>query len=546
MFMRSSVLSGILFAFLFAPALSQENLLTVAEATDFASTSRYEDVMRFIGKLEAMSPHIRTEIMGRTVEGRNIPLMVIADPMPLSPSDLKNDPRLVVYVQANIHAGEVEGKEAVLMFARDILGKNDPALFREVVFLACPIFNADGNERISEENRAHQAGPENGVGVRHNAQMLDLNRDAMKAETPEMRGLISHVFNRWDPAVIMDCHTTNGVYRQEPVTFSWMVNPNGDRELIRYMRDKMMPAMSRNLLENFDVENTFYGEFMDMSNPDEGYTAYASEPRYLVNYIGLRNRLAILNENYVYADFRSRVEGTYYLIQTMLDYAVENRAEIKEKVRSADARTLARGSDPAPADSFAVTYTGVPTPRKVTVKTYEVERYTDDQGRPRFRKTDNKLTLTVPYIADYEPLICVKFPYAYLITVPDPGVLSNLRVHNIEVEELSRAQSFEVERFDLQELAPSQRLNQGHYTNQVKGTFVAETRTFPAGTCLVRTAQPLGSLAAYLLEPQSNDGLLLWNFFDSYLVPQWGRGFYPYPVYKVLGKTKILSKGLGE
>ena len=545
MFMRSSVLSGILFAFLFAPALSQENLLTVAEATDFASTSRYEDVMRFIGKLEAMSPHIRTEIMGRTVEGRNIPLMVIADPMPLSPSDLKNDPRLVVYVQANIHAGEVEGKEAVLMFARDILGKNDPALFREVVFLACPIFNADGNERISEENRAHQAGPENGVGVRHNAQMLDLNRDAMKAETPEMRGLISHVFNRWDPAVIMDCHTTNGVYRQEPVTFSWMVNPNGDRELIRYMRDKMMPAMSRNLLENFDVENTFYGEFMDMSNPDEGYTAYASEPRYLVNYIGLRNRLAILNENYVYADFRSRVEGTYYLIQTMLDYAVENRAEIKEKVRSADARTLARGSDPAPADSFAVTYTGVPTPRKVTVKTYEVERYTDDQGRPRFRKTDNKLTLTVPYIADYEPLICVKFPYAYLITVPDPGVLSNLRVHNIEVEELSRAQSFEVERFDLQELVPSQRLNQGHYTNQVKGTFVAETRTFPAGTCLVRTAQPLGSLAAYLLEPQSNDGLLLWNFFDSYLVPQWGRGFYPYPVYKVLGKTEILSKGLG-
>lgn len=546
MFMRSSVLSGILFAFLFAPALSQENLLTVAEATDFASTSRYEDVMRFIGKLEAMSPYIRTEIMGRTVEGRNIPLMVIADPMPLSPSDLKNDLRLVVYVQANIHAGEVEGKEAVLMFARDILGKNDPALFREVVFLACPIFNADGNERISEENRAHQAGPENGVGVRHNAQMLDLNRDAMKAETPEMRGLISHVFNRWDPAVIMDCHTTNGVYRQEPVTFSWMVNPNGDRELIRYMRDKMMPAMSRNLLENFDVENTFYGEFMDMSNPDEGYTAYASEPRYLVNYIGLRNRLAILNENYVYADFRSRVEGTYYLIQTMLDYAVENRAEIKEKVRSADARTLARGSDPAPADSFAVTYTGVPTPRKVTVKTYEVERYTDDQGRPRFRKTDNKLTLTVPYIADYEPLICVKFPYAYLITVPDPGVLSNLRVHNIEVEELSRAQSFEVERFDLQELVPSQRLNQGHYTNQVKGTFVAETRTFPAGTCLVRTAQPLGSLAAYLLEPQSNDGLLLWNFFDSYLVPQWGRGFYPYPVYKVLGKTKILSKGLGE
>ncbi len=164
--------------------------------------------------------------------------------MPESPDNLVNDKRIVIYVQANIHAGEVEGKEASLMFARDLLKDKNPEILKNVVLLICPIFNADGNEKISTPNRTNQNGPVNGVGVRYNGQFLDLNRDAMKAESPEVRGVISNVFNRWDPAVFMDCHTTNGSYHVEPVTFTWMVNPNGDNSLITYMRDKMIPEMS--------------------------------------------------------------------------------------------------------------------------------------------------------------------------------------------------------------------------------------------------------------------------------------------------------------
>ena len=168
---------------------------------------------------------------------------------------------------------------------RDILKEEEFQLLENVILLICPIFNPDGNEKISTLNRTDQNGPVNGVGVRYNGQFLDLNRDAMKAESPEVRGLLTKVFNRWDPYVFMDCHTTNGSYHVEPVTFTWMVNPNGDKSLIHYMRDKMMPEISETLLNRYKVENCFYGEFFDMMDPEKGWVMDATEPRYMVNYM---------------------------------------------------------------------------------------------------------------------------------------------------------------------------------------------------------------------------------------------------------------------
>ncbi|MBK9391131.1 MAG: M14 family metallopeptidase, partial [Bacteroidetes bacterium] len=320
----------------------QQNLLTVAERSDFKTTSEHKDVLEFIDKLRNTSPFIRVESLGKTNEGKDIPLLVIGNPLPSSPDELRNDSRIVIYIQANIHAGEVEGKEASLMFARDLLGKKDPQILKNAVILICPDFNPDGNDRISTQNRTSQNGPVNGVGVRHNAQFLDLNRDALKAESPEVRGLLMNVFNKWDPSVFMDCHTTNGSYHVEPVTFTWMVNPNGDKELISYMRDRMMPAMSETLLGKYKVENCFYGEFFDMLNPQKGWVMDASEPRYMTNYYGIRNRIAILNENYVYADFKSRVWGCYYLMHSLCDYININGNEIKRLLAESDKRTISR------------------------------------------------------------------------------------------------------------------------------------------------------------------------------------------------------------
>jgi hypothetical protein len=518
---------------------SQMNFQTTAEKSGFTSTSNYSDVMTFIENLKRSSKFIRVETIAQSAEGRDVPLLIIGNPLPKTSVLQSNDNRIVIYIQANIHAGEVEGKAATLMFARDILSGKYPELLKQVIFLICPNFNPDGNEKISPLNRNYQNGPVNGVGVRYNGQYLDLNRDAMKAESPEVRGVISKVFNAWDPAVFMDCHTTDGSYHVEPVTFTWMVNPNGDTTLIHYMAKKMIPEMSSTLINKYKVENCFYGEFNNMMTPEKGWFYDASEPRYMTNYYGLRNRLGILNENYVYADFKSRVWGCYYLIKSLGDYVSTHGSEIKKMLKEVDSKTIGRGLDPAVTDSFAIEYKVRALPGNVSIKTYEADIVTDDNGRRSFKRSDRQKTVTVPYYIDYYPERSVKFPFAYLITVNAKNVVDLLKLQGIKIEQLAEASKIDVEKFEINELIGASRLNQGHYTEAVTGKYIKEFDDFPAGTLVVRTAQPLANLAAYLLEPQSNDGLLTWNFFDRYLVPQWGTGFYPYPVFKIIDRTNI-------
>src|SRR3989339_1485727 len=523
-------------------ASTKNKILTTAEKTNYESTSRYSEVMDFFKQLKKISPnYIRIESLAKSIEGRDVPLIVMGNPLPRSPKDLAKDKRIVIYVQANIHAGEVEGKEAIQMIARDILLKETPDYLKNVVLLICPIFNSDGNEPISKLNRTNQNGPVNGVGVRHNGQMLDLNRDAKKLETPEDRGLVA-ALNKWDPSLFIDLHTTNGSYHQEPLTYTWMVNPNGDRGLINYMRDKMMPWMKTTLTEKYKQQNVFYGEFLDQRTPEKGWYYDAVQPRYIVNYVGLRNRLSILNENYVYADFKTRVMGCYNLCRSLLDYVSANKDEIKNMLKEVDTKTIARGMNPSEKDSFSVDYTYAPTPQPETINAFEMEPYVDANGRNRVRPTDKVKTVTIPYLADYYSKRNVKFPYAYIITVPDAQVVNLLKMHGIKIEKLEKAVTLDVQTIKTRELKPAPRLNQGHYNNSIKVEYINEKKEFAAGSLIVRTSQRLANVAAYLLEPETDDGLLYWNFWDKYLVPQWGGMFLPYPVAKVLTAQDIPSK----
>jgi hypothetical protein len=540
---RKSIFFLLVFLTAMQIAASQKiKLLTVAEKSNYESTSRFDDVVKFFQQLKKTFPNnVRIETLAKSIEGRNIPLVIIGKPLPKLPRDLKKDKRIVFYIQANIHAGEVEGKEAVQMFVRDMLFKVTSDYLKNVVFVICPIFNADGNESINKQNRAHQNGPVNGVGVRYNGQMLDLNRDAMKLESPENNGLVK-ALNRWDPAIFIDLHTTNGSYHQEPTTYTWMVNPNGDRSLINYMRDKMMPWVKSYLTNNYKWQNLFYGEFYDQRNYEKGWFYDAVEPRYIVNYVGLRNRLSILNENYVYSDFKTRVIGCYNLLKSVSAYAFANKDEIEKMLKEVDDKTIARGKNPTEKDSFAVDYLYKPTPVQETINAYELEFYKDTNGRERFKSSDKIKTVTVPYLADYFPERSVSFPFAYILTSHDPQVINLLKTHGIKIEKIEKPTTLEVQTIKIKELKPSQRLNQGHYNNSIKVEYVKEKKEFSAGSIVVRTSQPLANVAAYLLEPESDDGLLYWNYWDKYLVPQWGGAFLPYPLAKVLTAQEIPTK----
>jgi dipeptidyl-peptidase-4 len=524
--------------------------VTTAESTDYKATSTYAEVLAFVRDLQKLSPFVRVETICTSTEGRDVPLLVIGKPLPEDPLALRYDKRVVVYFQANIHAGEVEGKESALMLARDIV--LDPKLpyLDKIVLLIAPIFNADGNDKMDPRNRRGQVGPEKGSGVRHNGQNLDLNRDAMKLESPEMRGLVRNVLRRWDPLLLVDCHTTDGSYHQEPVTYSWPLCPNGDPAVLRYARDKMLPAVDAALEKKYGTLSVPYGDPMDFRDMEKGWQTFGHQPRYMTNYIGLRNRLSVLIENYNYADFRTRVAGNYHFLKGLLDHVAANAAELQKLVADADARTVQTGLAPAEADTFGLDIDVQPLPGKISILGYEMEAPPPPaEGAapgpfPRLRPTDRKKTYTMPYYADFVAKRSVRLPYAYLIPIVGTEIPDKLRQHGIAVERLTEAATLETEAFRLKEIKGAERLYQGHRTNTVKGEYAVEKREFPKGTYLVRTAQPLGRLAAYLLEAESDDGLLVWNYFDKDIVSQWGGGAQTYPVYKLLTPQNLAAAAI--
>jgi hypothetical protein len=306
----------------------------------------------------------------------------------------------------------------------------------------------------------------------------------------------------------------------------------------------MMPSINNNLREKYKVLSIPYGNFMDFNNPEKGWHPSGPQPRYLTNYISLRNRLAILNENYAYADYKTRVWGCYYFLLSILEYCSDHKDEVVTLIQSADRKTIQRGMRPSEDDTFAVEYESKPLKDKITIRGWEMEVIPREGGWPLVKKKEKKKTYLIPYFSDFVPKRSIPFPYAYLIPTANPEITEKLLQHGLSVEKLSEPVTLEVQSFHIKEIKAASRLFQGHYLNSVKGEYILEEKEFPEGTLFVATAQPLANVAAYLLEPESDDGLLVWNFFDRYLVSQWRRQLQTYPVYKLLKPANLAKKSI--
>ena len=225
-------------------AADADKLLTVAEQSNYRATSRHAQVVDFCERLAKQCPYVRLGQLGTSFEGRKLPLIILADPPVATAEEAAKTNKLVVFAMGNIHAGEVDGKEGLLMLARDIGMAAERPLLKNLILVIAPIFNADGNERMNKTNRRGQVGPEEGMGVRPNAQGFDLNRDYVKLESPECRALV-HFLNVWDPAIVIDMHTTNGSYHRYTITYEGPRNPAGNAKVIAAVRDEMLPDVGR-------------------------------------------------------------------------------------------------------------------------------------------------------------------------------------------------------------------------------------------------------------------------------------------------------------
>ncbi|MCZ6792754.1 MAG: DPP IV N-terminal domain-containing protein [Planctomycetota bacterium] len=483
-------------------------LLTVAERSGYRATASHREVLDLAEKLASSSPRIALETLGKTSEGRTIPLLLVGDPPPASAREARKAGKLVVLLMGNIHGGEVCGKEALLMLARDVGTKESHPLLENLVLAVVPTYNADGGDRLSKENRPRQVGPEEGTGARENAQGLDLNRDWVKLEAAESRALVRFL-NEWDPEVVIDTHTTNGSRHRYALTYAGPKHPAGDGRIIEYVRDRMLPAVGRRLEESKGRRTFFYGNF---SRDRARWVTYPDLPRYGTPYRGLRNRLAILSEAYAYAPYRERVLSTRDFVATCLEYLAENREAVRKLIRDVDDSTIQAGRDPWEKDVIALRTRAVPQEEKVEVLGF-AEEIEDGERRVLDQPHDYEVEL----VHRFESTRSVSRPHAYLVPENLTRVVEKLLDHGIRVEELREDVELDVDVYRIDAVERAERAVQKHHLVEVEATSRNESRLVEAGTRVVRTDQPLGTLAVYLLEPLASDGLTAWNFFDAHL-----------------------------
>jgi len=486
-----------------------DDLLTVAEKTGYKATARHAEVVSLCEQLAKASPLIRLAELGRSGERRSLPLMIVADPPISTPAEARASGKVVVFLFGNIHAGEVDGKEALPILVREVVAKPGHPLLKHLVLLVAPIYNADGNERVAKDNRPGQVGPEEGMGQRANAGGLDLNRDFMKLEAPETRALVG-LLNAWDPDLTIDTHTTNGSHHRYTVTYDGPKNPAGDPRLITFSQDRLFPEVGASFGRRTGLRSDFYGNFEDGHTR---WTSFPATPRFGTTYIGLRNRLSVLSEAYSYAPFRTRVQATRDFCLACLEFASDHRDEVRSLLDEARKATVAAGVDPSPDDRVAIRTRARAFPGKATVLGF-VERERDGHEVATAEPKDYECAIERDFVAT----VAVPRPFAYLIPPGHDGAVAVLKAHGIRVEALREPAKFAVEVERVDAVARARRPFEGHAIAEVVGFATrAESRTLPAGTHLVPTAQPLGSLAVYLLEARSEDGLATWNYFDDSL-----------------------------
>ena len=377
-------------------------LSTRPERTNFEETSRYADLDTFLKAIAAKSSLVRTMSFGTTEEGRAMPLVTLSNPAVARPAD-KPAGRPVVFLLANIHGGEVEGKEAVQVLMRRLTGGDLRPLLDRMVVVIAPNYNADGNEAVDVMNRTAQYGPVAGVGRRENVKGLDLNRDYMKLESAEARALAA-AFTAWDPHLVVDLHTTNGSYHGYHLTQSIPLNLSLSARILDYHRQTMMPAIMKSLEATHKTRTYYYGNF-GRGNAAPGalrrWNAFDWRPRAGQNYVGFRNRLTILSEAYSYLSFKRRIEVTERFVEEILKYVDGHRAEILALTKALDDDWIkrAQGSDDIP---LGVEYELKPLPKPVEILVGEVRR----EMNPR-----NQREMTVAIEDSFKPELMEDYAY---------------------------------------------------------------------------------------------------------------------------------------
>lgn len=484
------------------------NLLTRAEATRYEETSRHVDVMAFIAGLAAKGDRrLHVSTFGVSPQGRELPLLVLSAHGVRTPEAARKLDLPVVLVISGIHAGEVEGKEGCLMLVRDLLegkaGLDADQILAGLTLVVVPLFNPDGNDAIDPGNRRlhlpklrGQLGPDSGVGTRVNAAKINLNRDYLRQEGLEMRLLQQRVCQAWEPDLTIDNHATNGSVHRFSMTYDIPHTVESGRgEPIEYMRERLLPPVTAALKANHGLDAGWYGNFVEDERAldadrdaepgapvREGWMTYPHHPRFGSNYRGLTSRMDLLLECYSYIPFSERVRTAYAFMLETFKHVVAHRDEVVQTV--AMSRT--------PRSRIAVRYglEAFNTPIEILTRL------------PRTLEGD-PTSVRLPHIGRFVGTTVVDRPAAYLVPAQ---MAAHLRQHGLTVQEAIGAFEVEVPVVEDLDTEGGRAILEADTVGDLSVSWRKDSRPVPPGSALVHTDQPLGAIAVYLCEPESDDG----------------------------------------
>jgi len=493
-------------------------LITTPEKTNYQETSTYADVMNFIKALQPKTDLMHLEYMGKSLEGKDIPVVVMADPKVSTPEEAEQSGKPVMYIQGNIHSGEVEGKEILQILMREILLGDKKYLLENQIIVFTPIYNTDSNDKMDVQVRRSQEGSPQKTGIRANSQGWDLNRDGMKMEALETNAMIQNVILKWDPEIFVDLHTTNGTWHGYSLTWAPSYHSAGERAPYDLTWNEMLPQVTQKVKEEYDVYLGPYGGYsLRQGWPPKALYTYNHHPRYLVNQMGLRNKIGILSEAFAHERLYQRMNSTKAFVTEILEYTNENGKRIAQINDNANQSAIQNVLDNSGKKKKGVRFQMVPLEDTFTLRTYNYISYVTAEGDTSYIRSGE--IIEVPDVQNYskfEATVESTIPRGYIIPKEMKVIADHLKKQGVIVSEIESRKEFKGEVFEISKFEKSQRQFEGHNMAMVEGEFKESTKTANEGDFLVDMAQPLTNLIFYMLEPQSDDGLVTWNFFDEY------------------------------
>jgi hypothetical protein len=487
---------------------------THAESTDYRETPNYDDTIAFARRLAHASSIIEYEGFGFSGQGRELPLIIASETGTFTPVAAKSEGKAVVLIQACIHSGEPDGKDAGFALLRDIaITQTVTGILNNVVLLFIPIYNTDGHERSSPYNRINQNGPVD-MGWRTTSTYQNLNRDYMKADTPETRAWLN-LWHQWQPDLFIDCHVTDGADYRCNITYHHEHHEGIDSTVLDWERD-VFDDKVKSATEAAGNMISWYLEFIDNRDLELGTRDFNGSPRFSTGYVPLRNRPGILIETHMIKDYRSRVIGTYDFLKAALIEVNRDPERLRTIGREADERTVDAGKAYNPDARFPIDFelTDEATPFALKAFNYETQQ-SDVSGDLRVVYGREPLDLTVPMYQTFRVKTAVAPPLRYIVPAQWTDVIEVLKAHGVRMKTLAAFAALEVESYRFTNVIWPSEPFEGRHMPHFDVEPTVETRVFPPGSRIVPMSQTLGRVILNLLEPHAPDSLARWGFFNA-------------------------------